>query len=330
MLGVNHQVWRPVWRSRSPPTTDSDSSSWTTDDEVDSDTSSWTTDDEADVADTVAETTTPSSAKRPTSSVEPPSNTAKRRLLSLLVLFLVLTPFLRRRCTDQPLSVVSTISLLVCSYLFFVIVLLSQTMSVFTVFRYVSHLPLLAFSVTRTLSPFAGMTVLYLSTISTAGLCGSALAERRQRDGAENSAAAAAAVKINDKAADRATTPAMSAPLLSLACAVRVLWMCFSFGPEDAAVAVLELYVVIASLFSWTLYVDGCLLHCALFSGQTLGTLSVAGGGVLYVMVFALGILFGEAAAATVPWLTAMATAGLLGYTLTVYHQYKQLQGASR
>jgi hypothetical protein len=218
----------------------------------------------------------------------------------------------------------------VCSYLFFVIVLLSQTMSVFTVFRYVSHLPLLAFSVTRTLSPFAGMTVLYLSTISTAGLCGSALAERRQRDGAENSAAAAAAVKINDKAADRATTPAMSAPLLSLACAVRVLWMCFSFGPEDAAVAVLELYVVIASLFSWTLYVDGCLLHCALFSGQTLGTLSVAGGGVLYVMVFALGILFGEAAAATVPWLTAMATAGLLGYTLTVYHQYKQLQGASR
>ncbi|RCV43756.1 hypothetical protein SETIT_9G318900v2 [Setaria italica] len=305
MLGVNHQVWRPVRRSPSPPTTDSDSSSWTTDDDADAGSSSWTTDDEADVADTAAVTTTSSTirdgttptANRTPTSVEPPSNPAKR-ISCLLVLFLLLAPFLLRRCTDRPLSVVSRICLL--------------TMGAFTVFRYVSHLPLLAFSITRTLSPFAGMAVLYLSTISTAGLCGSALAERRQRDGVEKSAAA---VKINDKA-DR-TTPAMSAPLLSLACAVRVLWMCFSIGPEDAVAAVFELsFMVIACLFSWTLFVDGCLLHCALFSGQALGMLGVAGCIFLYVMLFALAILF------------AMATAGLLGYT--VYHQYKQLQAASQ
>jgi hypothetical protein len=40
-------------------------------------------------------------------------------------------------------------------------------------------------------------------------------------------------------------------------------------------------------------------------------------------------MLFGEAVAVIVPWVTAMATAGLLGYTLTVDQQYKQLQRAS-
>ena len=75
---------------------------------------------------------------------------------------------------------------------------------------------------------------------------------------------------------------------------------------------------------------DGCLLHGALFSGHTLGMLGVAGTMFFYVTLFALAIIFGEAVAVIVPWVTAMATAGLLGYTLTVYQQYRQLQPASQ
>jgi hypothetical protein len=117
---------------------------------------------------------------------------------------------------------------------------------------------------------------------------------------------------------------------MSLVCAARVLWMCFSFGPEDAVSAIFELsFMAIVSLFSWTLFVDGCLLHGALFSGHTLGMLGVAGLMFFYTMLFALAMLFGEAVAVIVPWVTAMATAGLLGYTLTVDQQYKQLQRAS-
>ncbi|PVH32359.1 hypothetical protein PAHAL_9G381700 [Panicum hallii] len=241
MLGVNHhhQVRRAVRRSRSPLITDSaNSSSRTTDDEADAD-------------------------EAPTSSVEPPSYTAKR-LSCRLVLCLVLAPFLLWRRTDQPVAL-------------------------------------------------AGMTVLYLNTICAAGLCGVAIAERRRRSGSEKSAKA---VRINDKS-DPAF-PAMVASLMSLVCAARVLWMCFSFGPEDAVSAIFELsFMAIVSLFSWTLFVDGCLLHGALFSGHTLGMLGVAGLMFFYTMLFALAMLF------------AMATAGLLGYTLTVDQQYKQLQRAS-
>jgi hypothetical protein len=169
------------------------------------------------------------------------------------------------------------------------------------------------------------MTVLYLNTICAAGLCGVAIAERRRRSGSEKSAKA---VRINDKS-DPAF-PAMVASLMSLVCAARVLWMCFSFGPEDAVSAIFELsFMAIVSLFSWTLFVDGCLLHGALFSGHTLGMLGVAGLMFFYTMLFALAMLFGEAVAVIVPWVTAMATAGLLGYTLTVDQQYKQLQRAS-
>ncbi|RLN41457.1 hypothetical protein C2845_PM01G21760 [Panicum miliaceum] len=320
MLGVvNHHVRGAVRRSRSTLITDSaNSSSWTTDDEADADAASWTT--EVDIHDDPRRDETP--AERPTSSIEPPSNTAER-LSCLPVPFLVLTPFLLWRRTDQPVSVVSTISLLMSSYLFFCIVSLSETVGVFTIFVYVSHLPLLAFAI-RLLSTFAGMTVLYLNTICAAGLCGVAIAERRRHNGSENSVKA---VQINDKS-DPAF-PAMVASLMSLVCAARVLWMCFSFRPEDAVAAIFELsFMAIGCLFSWMLFVDGCLLHGALFSGHTLGMLGVAGLMFFYTMLFALAMLFGETVAAIVPWVTAMATAGLLGYTLTVYQQHKQLQRA--
>ncbi|CAN6311866.1 unnamed protein product [Urochloa humidicola] len=105
--------------------------------------------------------------------------------------------------------------------------------------------------------------------------------------------------------------------------------MCFSFGPGDAVAAVFELsFMAIACLFSWTLFVNGCLLRGALFSGQTLGMLGLGGLMFLYTTVFALAVLFGEAVAAVVPWVTAMAAAGLVGYTLAVYQQYKRLRPA--
>ncbi|OEL32973.1 hypothetical protein BAE44_0006008 [Dichanthelium oligosanthes] len=181
----------------------------------------------------------------------------------------------------------------------------------FTIFIYVSPLPLplLALAIIRLLSPFTGMTVLYLNTIWTTGLCAFLLAERRQIGGGEEYATA---VKINDKS-DFAAPAMLLVSLMSLVCTVRVLWMCFSFGPEDAVAAIFELsFMVIGCLFSWTLFVDGCLLHGALFSGHTLRMLGVAGSMFFYMMLFTLATLFGEAVAAIIPWLTAMATAGLL------------------
>ncbi|PUZ40072.1 hypothetical protein GQ55_9G395100 [Panicum hallii var. hallii] len=309
MLGVNHhhQVWRAVRRSRSPLITDSaNSSSRTTDDEADADEASWTTDDEAGVSGRHSRRKR-RHPRRPETGRNPCREADVVRRASELH---GQTPLVPPGAVPRARAVPAVAPNRPARVSFFddlpphvLVPLLLHRIPVgdhgrvHNLFVYVSHLPLLALAATRLLSALAGMTVLYLNTICAAGLCGVAIAERRRRSWSEKSAKA---VRINDKS-DPAF-PAMVASLMSLVCAARVLWMCFSFGPEDAVSAIFELsFMAIVSLFSWTLFVDGCLLHGALFSGHTLGMLGVA----------------------------AMATAGLLGYTLTVDQQYKQLQRAS-
>ncbi|GJN15840.1 hypothetical protein PR202_gb02783 [Eleusine coracana subsp. coracana] len=122
-------------------------------------------------------------------------------------------------------------------------------------------------------SPFAGTTVLYFHTIYTAGLCGYALAERRQRNGAEKSADIAAIVSEHYDP----VPAAVLLSVLSLVCAVKVLWAAFTFSPVGLAAtssAICDLSVMaIVCLYSWTCFVAGLLLKGALFTGDTLGML---------------------------------------------------------
>lgn len=196
---------------------------------------------------------------------------------------------------------------------------LSKTMaSSLKILVHLSYLPLLAFFATRAVSPFAGTAVLYFHTLYTAGLCGYALAERRQRNGLEKSAAAAALVSEEEY------DPVPAAVLLSalsIVYAVKVLWVSLSFSPgRDATVSAIYddfSFMAIECLYFWTCFVCACLLKGALLTGQTLGMLGVSCFMSSFMLLFGVAILFGEAVAAVVPWIGA------------VYHKYKQLSAGS-
>ncbi|OEL19569.1 hypothetical protein BAE44_0019414 [Dichanthelium oligosanthes] len=93
-------------------------------------------------------------------------------LCGLLVPLVLLAPNCPWCSTDQPMAMISWISLLFCLYLFFLITSLSAAMGAAQVFLRVSYLVVLGWLVGYAVSPFMGMIVLYSNTFYAAGLFG--------------------------------------------------------------------------------------------------------------------------------------------------------------
>uniref|UniRef100_K3YE99 Uncharacterized protein n=1 Tax=Setaria italica TaxID=4555 RepID=K3YE99_SETIT len=260
---------------------------------------------------------------------------ALRQPRFLVFLHVLLAPCCPWRAADQPMamiSYISWISLLFCLYLFFLITSLSPaTKCAALIFLRVSYLVVVGWVAAYYVSPFTGMILLYLNTFPAAGFFGYALAEHHLRN-----APAFRSLKSKPKATPNKATsvhaaeadpkvkttqhPAFYMHLLSIACGVRVLWVCCALSPR---IAVLEASVAVGfCLFSWTCYLHYWPLNQMYFDVEGLGKLTCCA-----VMSFALyaamgGQLFGEVFGV---WFTVAGITGYHGYSLAMCHCYKQL-----
>ncbi|KAK3153314.1 hypothetical protein QOZ80_2BG0170670 [Eleusine coracana subsp. coracana] len=270
----------------------------------------------------------------------PPTTTDIRLYRPFLVFILPLFCCFIKQLT---MSVIVAVSLLVSLYFFSWIVSLSEkrTGTLQAIVR-VSYAPLLAFFVGISWRPFAGMVVMYLNTIVAAGSCGYAIANHRQRIGAENSAQIAAIMDLNtivvrlciplhhkERKEKGLEDPDLVAPafllcLASLAFAVWTVWMSCTYNPAgDVAAAIMDLSVWLSiGLFPWACFVDGGLMDRAIFSSYTLQMLFLSCFMMFMMLMTVFLVIFGDSGVAIITWLTAMAAAGLFGYTIAVYHQY--------
>ncbi|KAL6595532.1 hypothetical protein ACP70R_047872 [Stipagrostis hirtigluma subsp. patula] len=222
-------------------------------------------------------------------------------------------------CIDQQVSAVSWISSLFCLYMFFRIASMSVTMSTVEVFLRVSYLVLIACVASYAVSPFAGMVVLYLNTIYSAGLLGYAFAERRF-------------LLITKKyAVDVPAAMSQGAryfmSFLSIVCGVKMLSVCYSYAPGDASSAVSELSVTLCiSLSMWTWFIHMWLLDASVISFDDMFNLFYIIFLGFYVLLFTFCGCFGEVGIVFACWLTAMVISGVLGYSIAINDHLKQLQ----
>ncbi|KAL6641473.1 hypothetical protein ACP70R_019654 [Stipagrostis hirtigluma subsp. patula] len=255
-----------------------------------------------------------------TLAVDPPPTPSStgtgtgRRLSYLSALLLLLAPFLLWRfVVHQPASTaVPAVS----------------TMNALEAFLLVTYLPLLASVVGRGVSPFPGIVIHYFSTVFATGVFSYALAEHRQSSGRDRLAAFIRRPPVCPSKENDVLFSVVS--LVCAACAVQVLWVSFSYAPEDAVYAIVEFSLTVSVCLSlWMCFVHGCLLHGSLLSGNCMNLLLLDGVSGCMVSSAIFGEFFGDAGVVFVCWITAMVAAGILGYSLAIYHHYKKLQSDS-
>ncbi|KAL6658468.1 hypothetical protein ACP70R_004054 [Stipagrostis hirtigluma subsp. patula] len=178
----------------------------------------------------------------------------------------------RQPLLAEAVSVVWTVSLLLCSYLAFWILALSSSMGALAVFFRVSYGALLAFAAAGLVGPAAGMVTAHLTTAWVAGMLGHALAEHRMRTGSERAADEAAARAPPRRSEGQALTVVhcvFTASLVTLALAARVVWLAFfpSYDDENSFLMAMELSILVWTiLYFWALLMVPFSLHEALVS----------------------------------------------------------------
>jgi hypothetical protein len=111
--------------------------------------------------------------------------------------------------------------------------------------------------------------------------------------------------------------------LVSIACAVGVLWVCCALAPR---IAVFETSVAVGfCLFSWTCYLHYWPLNqmCVDDEGMFKLTCCALMSFVLYASMG--GDFFGEFGVVFGVWFTVAGIAGYYGYSLALCHCYKRL-----
>ncbi|CAO2147961.1 unnamed protein product [Urochloa humidicola] len=175
-----------------------------------------------------------------------------------------------------------------------------------------------------------GALIAHLNSCLAVGMLGYAIAERRQRDGTEVSAAAAARYPSDDesKAAGKKqlffrTLGGLITKLITLVFAASVLWLVWHRA--DFPVEELILYVFLplsGVLLFWIMYVGGMLLRGALIQEAVMLFL------VTYFFAVGFGftvvsVLNGEIAAMGFTSLAMLGFPGFFGYSLSVYTSFK-------
>uniref|UniRef100_A0A0E0JQX2 Transmembrane protein n=1 Tax=Oryza punctata TaxID=4537 RepID=A0A0E0JQX2_ORYPU len=259
------------------------------------------------------------------------------RTVLISCLFLACSPpLLRRRHSSEPLAHLWTIALLMSAYLFFLISILSHTMGPTTVFVYISYGVLLAISAGTFAGPIAGFAVMHLATGWTAGLLGYAFAEHLQHIGKETTAKRMAPPTFlteEEKSSFEiyrsgvVTFFAVFSLLVATAMALLV-----KVPPHDLPLLVILLSILEGTaIYCWAAFVAKFALFEALVTVDQLGYMMFYIGAYLlvsFLVCVPLGylVLAGDAiVGAMFFWFLMMATAGLIGYMLSVRAQYNQM-----
>uniref|UniRef100_A0A0D3EW41 Uncharacterized protein n=2 Tax=Oryza TaxID=4527 RepID=A0A0D3EW41_9ORYZ len=256
-------------------------------------------------------------------------------LISVPFLFLVCSPPLLRRHSGDPLALLWTIALLMCTHLFFLISSLSRTMRPSTVFFRVSYGVLVAVAADTFAGPDAGFAVMHLATGWTAGLLGYAYAEHLQHIGKETTAknmAPPTFLTEEEKSSFKVHRRSVAAFFTLLSLAVATAGALLVKMPPPA----LSLLVTILSIlegiaiYCWAIFTAKFLLFEAFVSVHQLGYMLCYIGpylllsSILCVPLSCL-VLAGDAIGAMFFWFVMMAIAGLLGYMLAVRVQYNKM-----
>lgn len=235
-------------------------------------------------------------------------------------------PLLRWHFLDSRMLFVSLVSISMYPFMLtFIIAFLSDSIPLEPVIA--STIPAFLL-ISIYMRPFTVLLTQYQVSILCAVACGYVLAQHRQHIGAEKSAKIALlhSRSVQSKTSDVVPAGFMLC-LVGLVFVVRMISISVFYTPEDPIGAVMEMsFLIIGYMLVSTCFVNGILLCSALFSGQVIGMLYVTGLMFLYVLLFTLAILFGEAVSIIIPWLGAIAAAGLFGYSNCVFRSYKVLK----
>ncbi|KAL6606815.1 hypothetical protein ACP70R_042468 [Stipagrostis hirtigluma subsp. patula] len=254
-------------------------------------------------------------------------------LVSLLFAAVAASLLLRRHPDKPPLqlsvSVVWTVSLLLCSYFSFWIYTLSRTMGAIAILFRVSYGALLAFAGGALFGPTTGATIVHLNAAWTAGLLGYSLAQYRLHTGSELAADEAAARTPPSRSEGQTLTVVhcvFTASLVTLALAARVVWLVFfpSYSDENSHFMVMELSILVWTiLYFWAMLMVPFLLHEALVSMDFMMRLyfyyiasTVPSIVCLLVSTWLFAYYFG---------MQMMAMAAFFGYILAVHEHCKDI-----
>lgn len=180
------------------------------------------------------------------------------------------------------------------------------------------------------LADATGAPGMFLGTVYTAAVLGYAVAERRRR----HHSTIAEATPAYESEAERAHRESSKKCLLSLIVAgtaafagIITLMMLPEF-PPPVALVVFDAAVFSGPYFLCLVsFVNGTLLRGELVADGAKSAMAVTGLGMWWVIfpVIAGGVLHSLVVALFVYWLTGLAMAGVLGYTLAVYDHYNEL-----
>uniref|UniRef100_A0A0E0CA65 Transmembrane protein n=1 Tax=Oryza meridionalis TaxID=40149 RepID=A0A0E0CA65_9ORYZ len=258
------------------------------------------------------------------------------RVCFISILFLACSPpLLRRRHSGEPLAHLWRIALLMSAYLFFLISILSRTMRPTTVFVHISYGVLLAISAGTFAGPIAGFAVMHLATGWTAGLLGYAFAEHLQHIGMETTAMRMAPPTFSTEEEKSSFEIYRSGVVTFFAVfsmlGATAMALLVKVPPRDLSLLVINLSVLEGTaIYCWAVFVAKFALFEALVTVDQLGYMMFYIGAYLLVSflvcLMSYLVLAGDAiVGAMFFWFLMMATAGLIGYMLSVRAQYNQM-----
>lgn len=248
----------------------------------------------------------------------------QRNLIRLsLLLLAVITPVVVWRSHGQPLLAVWRISFLLCFVSSVWAYFLTKTMAARVLFHN-SLGVLLAFLAHTALSPSIGLLIVLCSTHVAACLAGYALAEHRQHEGLEGSAAL-----VPDKTKEEEATArphllqvAIMIPAYVLAL-LALVWHSADYPVEDLA-GVVSFTLSAISLF-------GILFTTVMLRGRLVSPVGFSFVSVYFLVVFMSCLLIyqtpgGGAAMVIISGVGGVGLTGLFGYSLAVLATLKQIK----
>ncbi|CAO2148004.1 unnamed protein product [Urochloa humidicola] len=261
-------------------------------------------------------------------------NTSVGGMALLTLLFLALAAALLRRTHPAPpqaVSVVWTVSLLVCSYLGCWAYTLSRTMGAAAVFLRVTYPAALACAAGAVAGPVSGMAAAHLCTAWAAGMLGYALAEHRLHVGGEAASGEAAArtpsAPLREGQKLTAVHALFTASLMTLCLGARAAWLLFfpgRYGAERPSLFLVELAALVwLDLYLWAMLVACFLLREALVSMRSMmrAYFCCGASGALG----ALGVMVSDWVWVYWTGMEMMAMAAFFGYMLAVNTRCKDI-----
>ncbi|TVU00589.1 hypothetical protein EJB05_43328 [Eragrostis curvula] len=256
--------------------------------------------------------------------------TKQRHLLVVVSLLLAaVTPFVLWRSRGDQLLVVWRLAFLLCFVSSMRTYFLTRTMDVH-VFLYNSFGILLAFFADTVLSPSIGALIAHFNTHFAAGLLGYALAEHRQNEGSEVSAAHVPGTAKEEEEEFKLLLLWILAGLIasvpSLAILAGLQWLVWHAGEYRIEKLVpMTLFLLSVASVLGIFFVAVMQLRGSLIS--PLGFVLISAYlAVVFLFHLCSSLILGDVAAMVITWVACLGLTGLFGYCLSVLATFKQIK----